>query len=130
MSFGHEPEFDGPRREGHGSNPEGGGLQPAKDWFAAIVRPSKETPAVADEFSRLIRWTAPPPASQCAKVRLLFSSSKSPFLAKSGCSGHVAVTSGQPGQQTFEKESPLSHRFRLLHLQEQTFLAVPPFVWF
>jgi hypothetical protein len=34
-----------------------------------------------------------------------------------------------PGQQTFEQESPLSHRFRLLHLQEQTFLVVPPFVW-
>ena len=33
-------------------------------------------------------------------------------------------------QQTFERQRPLSHRFRPLHPQEQTFLTVPSFVCF
>ncbi len=31
-----------------------------------------------------------------------------------------------PRKPTFEGQCPLSHRFRLLYLQEQTFLAVSP----
>ncbi len=33
-------------------------------------------------------------------------------------------------QQTFERRSPLSPRFRLLHPQVRTSRAMPPFVWF
>ncbi len=35
-----------------------------------------------------------------------------------------------PQKPTFEGQCPLIDEFRLLHHQEQTFLAVPPFVWF
>ena len=34
-----------------------------------------------------------------------------------------------PGQQTFEQDSPFSHRLRLLHPQMRTSPAMHPFVW-
>ncbi len=51
---------------------------------------------------------------------------RSPLMAMSGGSGHVAVTSGLPPAADFGQERPLSHRFRRLHPREQTILGVPP----